>query len=83
MSNFAIIENGVVVNTVVADEEYAVQQGWVYCPIGGIGWSYNEGVFSAPESTIESTEQIQRPTPTKEDLLAQLEALQQQIQALV
>ena len=83
MSNFAIIENGVVVNTVVADEEYAVQQGWVYCPIGGIGWSYNEGVFSAPESTIESTEQIQRPTPTKEYLLAQLEALQQQTQALV
>ena len=83
MSNFAIIENGVVVNTVVADEDYAAQMGWVACPIGGIGWSYNEGVFSAPESTIESTEQIQRPTPTKEDLLAQLEALQQQIQALV
>ena len=83
MNTFAIIENNVVVNIVIAEHEYAVQQGWVYCPVGGIGWSYNEGVFSAPESTIESTEQIQRPTPTKEDLLVKLAALQQQIQALV
>jgi hypothetical protein len=74
---YAIIENGTVVNVVVADAEIASVNGWVDCPIGGPGWTYVNGVFTAPvvvEPTVTA--------PTKEELLAQLNALSAQIQAL-
>jgi len=78
MSNrYAIIENSVVVNVVVADAELAEQNGWVACPKAGPGWSYVDGTFVEPVVTP-----ITPITPTKEDLLAQLQQLQQQIAAL-
>ena len=62
-----------------AAEEYANQQGWISCTIAGPGWSYVDGVFTAPvEQTTHET-----PTPTKEELLQQITALQQQIESLV
>ncbi len=77
---WAIIDNHTVTNVAVADEAYAVQQGWIPCPdYAGPGWGYVDGTFTEPTPTLESV----APTPTKEDLLAQLAALQQQIQALV
>jgi hypothetical protein len=45
MANYAIIENGKVVNLVVAEADYAATQGWVACPDGGIGWDYINGQF--------------------------------------
>lgn len=80
MSNrFAVVENGLVVNVVVADAEYAAEQGWVACDSAGPGWSYSNGVFTAPPPppAPEPT-----PAPTKEQLLAQLQALQAQIIAM-
>lgn len=79
MPNYAIIENGKVVNLVVAEADYAATQGWVACPNGGIGWDYINGQFvdnrPVPEIVAPSA-------PTKEELLAQLQALQAQINAL-
>ena len=61
MSNYAIIENTLVVNITVADPAYAQSQGWVEAPSGvTIGWSYIDGLFVAPVT----------PTPTPEEIKA-------------
>jgi hypothetical protein len=79
MPNYAIIENGKVVNTVVAEADYAATKGWVELTSGGIDWDYINGQFVdnrlVPEVVVP-------PAPTKEQLLAQLQAIQAQIQAL-
>lgn len=79
MPNYAIIENGKVVNAVVADEEYAQKQGWVELTKGGIGFDFINGQFidNRPPSEI-----VQTPKPTKDELLAQLNLIAAQIQAL-
>lgn len=77
-NRYAIIENGVVVNVAIADAEYAAQQGWVECPTAGPRWTYADGVFTAPVVV----EPIAPVAPTKEELLAQLNALSAQIQSL-
>lgn len=73
---YAIIENGVVINVVVAEPDVA-QPDWVECEQGGPGWTYAEGVFTPP--VYVKPAQI---TPTKEKLLAQLLEIQAQIEAL-
>jgi hypothetical protein len=75
---YAIIENGVVTNVVVAEAEYAQSQGWVECPTAGPGWTYADGVFTEP-AVVEPTVPT---TPTKEQLMAELAALTAKIQAL-
>ena len=77
-NRYAIIENGVAVNVVVADAEIASANGWIACPDAGPGWTYANGVFTAPVM-VEPTP---APAPTKEQLMAQLAALSAQIQAL-
>jgi hypothetical protein len=77
-NRFAIIENGVAVNVVVADAEIASANGWIDCPVAGPGWTYANNVFTAPVVV----EPVAPPAPTKEELLAQLNALSAQIQAL-
>lgn len=80
MPNYAIIENGKVVNTVVAEPDYAAQQGWVALPDNaGIGWDYVNGQFVDNRPIPEV---VVAPAPTKDELFAQLQALQAQIQAL-
>tara|TARA_R110000868_G_scaffold256504_1_gene513221 strand:+ start:1098 stop:1349 length:252 start_codon:yes stop_codon:yes gene_type:complete len=81
MASYAVIENGLVVNVAEAEADYAAEQGWVLLTEGaGIGWSYVDGEFvdlrPAPEPMPAP------PSPTKEELLAQLQALQAQITAL-
>jgi hypothetical protein len=44
----------------------------------GIGWSYDGSVFTKPEIVVVTP----TPEPTREELLAQLNALSAQIQAL-
>jgi hypothetical protein len=80
MPNFAIIENGKVVNAVISEADYATEQGWIALPdSAGIGWDYVNGQFinNRPAPVV-----VTPPTPTKEELLAQLNAIQAQIQAL-
>jgi hypothetical protein len=81
MPNYAVIENNLVVNAVVAEPDYALQQGWILLPENaGIGWSYENGNFVDNRPIPETP--VAPPTPTKEELLAQLTALQEQIQSL-
>lgn len=81
MANYAVIEDGMVVNTVIADADYAASQGWISMPDAvEIGWSYIDGEFVDERPKPEPAPM---PTaPTKEELLAQLQALQAQITAL-
>jgi hypothetical protein len=80
MPNFAIIENGKVVNTAVAEADYAAERGWVALPDNaGIAWDYIDGQFIDNRPVPEV---VTPPAPTKEELLAQLNALSAQIQAL-
>ena len=80
MPNFAIIENGKVINAVVAEADYAAEQGWVALPDNaGIDWDYVNGQFVDNRPVPEI---VARPAPTKEELLAQLNALSAQIQSL-
>jgi hypothetical protein len=80
MAKYAVIENEKVVNTVLAEADVALERGWVLCPDQvGIGWDYsnNQFVDNRPAPEI-----ITPPALTKEQLLAQLQTLQAQIQAL-
>lgn len=80
MKNYAIIENGKVVNTVVADADYAATQGWILCESGGIDWDYVNGQFIDNRPVLP--EPTPAPAPTKEQLMAELSALTAKIQAL-
>jgi len=75
---YAIIENGTVVNVVVADAQIAAENGWIDCPVAGPGWTYANNVFTAPVVV----EPVAPPEPTKEQLLAELQALTAKINAL-
>lgn len=77
-NRYAIIENGVVINVVVADAELAAQNGWIACLDAGPGWKYDGTNFTEPDPVAVEP----APAPTKEQLMAQLAALSAQIQAL-
>jgi hypothetical protein len=77
-NRYAIVENGVAVNVVVADADTASTNGWIECPVAGPGWTYADGVFTAPVVVAP----IPAPAPTKEQLLAELQALTAKINAL-
>jgi hypothetical protein len=80
MPKFAIIENGKVINSVIAEADYAAEQGWVaLSDEAGIDWDYVNGQFVDNRPVPEV---VTPPEPTKEELLAQLNAIQAQIQAL-
>ena len=49
VSNYGVIKDGVVVNAVLAEADFAAEQGWVLLPEGvGPTWLYNGATFSAP-----------------------------------
>jgi hypothetical protein len=78
---YAIIENGIVQNVVVATQEIALSNGWIFCPNGGPGWIYENNKFVEPS---EQNQKENEPAQlvTKEELMAKLEILKSQIQAL-
>lgn len=80
MSNYAIIENSKVVNVVVADADYAAENGWVEITSGGIGWDYINGEFV--DNRPVAVEPVSVPAPTKEQLLAEVRVLMAKIEAL-
>lgn len=80
MKNYAIIKSGKVINTVVAEADYAAAQGWVELTSGGIDWDYVNGQFV--DNRPVSPEPNPAPAPTKEQLLAELQALTAKIQSL-
>jgi hypothetical protein len=83
MPNFAIIENGVVENIVIADIAYANLQGWIEAtPEVCIGFLFDDEKFTDPRPVNPTLEIVKPPAPTKEQLLTQLKALEVQIQSL-
>ena len=80
MPKFAIIENGKVINLVIAEADYAAEQGWVaMSDEAGIDWDYVNGQFGDNRPVPEV---ITPPAPTREELLLQLNVLSAQIQSL-
>ena len=84
-NKYAKVENGVVTNMIVADSEWASEQGLVLCPdyddagqALGIGATYVNWQFTA----YVAPEPMPVAAPTKEELMAQLAVLSAQIQAL-
>jgi hypothetical protein len=71
-----IIENGVVVNTIEV-ESLDFMPGLIEATEGGIGWTYADGVFTAPQPATPVN-----AAPTKEELQAQLNTIAAQIQAM-
>lgn len=63
---YAVIKDGVVINTIIAPENYNYPFEGEAIPSdeAGIGWSYKEGTFSPPPVPKEGKEGV--PT-TKED----------------
>jgi len=81
INNYAIIKDGIVVNAAAADADFAAEQGWVLLPeFAGVGWSYVDGQFV--DNRPPAAEPTAPAAPTREELLAQLQAIQAQIQAL-
>lgn len=76
-----IVENGKVVNTIEV-ESLDFMPGLVEATEGGIGWDYIDGQFmdNRPAPIVEPIPIAD--VPTKQELLAQLQALQAQIAAL-
>lgn len=59
--NYAIIENDKVVNIIVADADFIAEHypdAIEIDEIAGIGWSYIDGTFIAPEPVVDETETI-------------------------
>jgi len=73
-----VIENGKVVNTIEV-ESLDFMPNLVEATSGGIGWDYINGQFvdNRPAPVV-----VEPPAPTKEQLLAELQALTAKIQAL-
>lgn len=71
MSNYAIVENSLVINITVSDPVYAQEQGWIEAPQEvTIGWSYVDGQFIAPVPPAPTPEEIQAQNKaTAESLL--------------
>lgn len=57
--HYAIIEKGVVTNVAMADAPLA--PNWVATETAGIGWTYKDEVFIAPEIVVPAP-----PAPTRE-----------------
>lgn len=72
-----LIKDGIVVNTIEV-ESLDFMPGLVEAVDGGIGWSYENGKFIAPNDVEVEIP----PAPTKQELFAQVQALTAQIQAL-
>jgi hypothetical protein len=79
MANYAVIENNKVVNICIAEPSDTKPDNWVLCESGGIGWDYTHGQFIDNRPVPEV---VTPPAPTKEELLAELQALTAKINAL-
>jgi hypothetical protein len=75
----AIIENGIVINIAETEPDFAAEQGWVLSDVAQIGDLWDGATFTSPPVSEPAPAPL---PPTKEELLAQLQALQAQIMAL-
>lgn len=75
MERFAIIEDGIVDNIVIADAEFAQEQGWLVAPGDvEIGWTHDGEAFAAPVVSAEERRAAIRPVTMRQARLALLGA---------
>lgn len=94
MQRYALINNQSIVENIVSwdgvsewtppENMTCVNVENIFCDIG---WTYNGSVFTAPEIVVvepmlEPVVVATTPEPTREELIAQLNALSAQIQAI-
>ena len=71
MNTYCIIENNLVLNTTVADDTFAKEQGWILCPEGvEIGWGYDGTTFTPPANPTPQEIQSQNTAQAKQLLSA-------------
>jgi hypothetical protein len=73
-----VIENGIVVNTILVDS-LDFMPNLVEATEGSIGWLFDGQTYTNPNPPVVVEPP---PAPTKEELLAQLQALTAKIEAL-
>jgi len=73
-----VIENGVVVNTIEVDS-LDFMPGLVEATEGSIGWLFDGQTYTNPNPPVAVAPP---PAPTKQELLAELQALTAKINAL-
>jgi len=58
VSNYGVIEDGVVINAVLAEADYAAEQGWVLLPEGvGPTWLYDGLTFAEPLPVVPTQQE--------------------------
>ena len=81
---YAKIENNLIVNVIVADANFAAQQGLIELPDHfdgkaiGIGWHYDGVNFTEPVEIVAPVD----TAPSREQLLEELRVLTAKIEAL-
>jgi hypothetical protein len=58
VSNYGVIKDGVVINAVLAEADFAAEQGWVLLPEGvGPTWLYDGSTFSEPLPVVPTQQE--------------------------
>lgn len=57
---YAVIEDGIVTNVILADEDFAAQQGLVPAESAAIGWVYDGETFSPPSIPLSERKAAMR-----------------------
>lgn len=55
MGRYAVVEDGLVINVVVADSELASTKGWIQTDTAGPGWTYDGNGFTPPPQSSPSS----------------------------
>jgi len=76
-----VITDGKVTNTIIVDS-LDFMPGLVEATAGSIGWDYVNGEFVDNRPVAVKPEIVATPEPTKEQLLAEVQALLAKIEAL-
>jgi len=68
---YAVIKDGVVINAVESEPDFAEEQGWIELPVSaGIGWLYVDGAFSPPPPPVAAVPSVVSRRQAKLALLA-------------
>lgn len=74
MQTYLILKDSTVINSVIADSEFANSQNWILKPDNinvDVGWSYIDGQFIAPTVPSQTLEQIKANNKEQAELLLQ------------
>lgn len=72
-NKYAIIEDGIIINVVISEPDYAEHQNWIKITNTevGIGWSYIDNQFVRPEPIPQMPEEIKAINKQQAEALLQ------------